>query len=108
MLGPGRYRLEGSHKGEVIGLRGLRWRVVCADGGSTLGESILFNGLVPSWKEFAFGFEIPPAGCRAQYVRLALDARSASERFISGSIWYDELRIVSDDAERDGEADARN
>jgi len=39
-------------------------------------------------------FAVPDADCKAQQVRLALDARSASEQLITGSIWYDQLQIV--------------
>jgi hypothetical protein len=95
MPGPGSYQVHGRYHGEVVGRRGLQWRVTCADDKLTrIGESIIFNGLAPSWKDFAFSFTLPDSGCRAQYLRLALNARSASEQFVSGSIWYDELRIV--------------
>ena len=95
MLAPGTYKLQGKYRGEISGRRGLRWRITCA--GATaipIGESPMVVGIVSPWKEFEFSFSIPKAECRAQYVRLALDARSPSEQFVSGSIWYDELRIV--------------
>ena len=51
-------------------------------------------GSQPSWKEFKVQFRVPDTGCRAQIVRLDLDARSASEQFISGSMWFDDLQIL--------------
>jgi hypothetical protein len=95
MLAPGTYKFQGKYRGDIAGRRGLRWRITCA--GTTaipIGESPMVVGIASPWKEFEFSFSIPKAECRAQYVRLALDARSPSEQFVSGSIWYDELRIV--------------
>ena len=39
---------------------------------------------------------VPNSDCSAQYVTLASGARSASEQFISGTIWYDDLKIVNE------------
>jgi len=55
------------------------------------------TGASPKWKDIEFAFAVPSSGCRAQQVRLELDARMASEMLISGSVWYDELRIVRTD-----------
>jgi len=64
---------------------------------------VLASGLsAPGWSparcrpgpEFSVAFAVPDADCKAQQVRLALDARSASEQLITGSIWYDQLQIV--------------
>jgi hypothetical protein len=56
------------------------------------------KGSTSSWTDFKFSFTVPDANCSAQYVQLVLDARSASERFISGSIWYDDFQITRDTA----------
>lgn len=93
MLAAGRYRFKGIYKGETIGRRGLQWRVACAGETLTLGESGMGGGLANAWKAFNFEFTVPQAGCRAQYSSLALDARSASEQILSGSLWYSGLRI---------------
>jgi hypothetical protein len=95
LLGPGRYRLAGKYKGEIAGRRGLVWRVACADkGGAPIGESPMMLGTVPTWKEVGLGFTVPAAGCRAQHLRLELDARMASEQLVSGALWLDDLAIV--------------
>lgn len=95
MLAPGTYRFEGKYKGQLIGPRGLKWRAACADGaGTLLGESPMIVGIAKSWKSVAFSFTVPAADCRAQYVRLDLDARMASEQLVSGSMLFDELQIA--------------
>jgi hypothetical protein len=95
MLGPGRYQFQGKYKGNIISRRGLVWRIACAnESTTTIGESVMVTGVASTWKDFEFSFDVPKTNCRAQNVWLALDARSESEQFISGSIWYDELRIA--------------
>ncbi len=91
LLGPGTYELKGKYKGSLIGPRSLIWRVTCA--GSTLIRSDLLRGDPRTWREFTLSFTVPPTGCRAQEVRLDLDARSASERLVTGSMWFDDLEL---------------
>ena len=93
LLTPGAYHLKGQLKGELEGRRGLQWRVVCA-AGQPLGDSEMFEGEAPDWKDFEFDFTVPENDCRAQYLRLALAARSASEQLVSGTVWYDNLRLT--------------
>ncbi len=95
MLPPGTYTLKGKLKGETRGKRGLQWTVHCAGASKPpIGESPMFIGVALTWKEFEFSFTVPGADCRAQTLRLALAARSASEQLVSGSVWYDELQIA--------------
>jgi hypothetical protein len=92
LLGPGSYTLKGQYKGTLVGRRGLVWRVTCA-GAQPLAQSDLLRGSIPQWREFTISFTVPQTGCRAQQIRLDFDARSASERLISGSMWFDELDL---------------
>jgi hypothetical protein len=104
MLPPGNYQLRGSYKADLTTQRGLQWRVTCAGGeGSPLGESTPIPeqttpvaGQRSSWQDFEFSFAVPKDGCPAQYVALVSTARSASEQFISGTIWCDDLKIVNE------------
>ena len=60
----------------------------------------MITGSGATWKDFASSFTVPETNCPAQYVELVFDARWASEQFISGSLWCDDLQIVRDvDAE---------
>jgi hypothetical protein len=98
VLAPGNYQFQGKHKLDIVSQRGLKWGVICANG-TLIGESPLANGSRPGWREFEFSFTVPSSNCPAQYVQLSFDARSASERFISGSVWYDDFRIVREEDE---------
>jgi hypothetical protein len=95
MLAPGAYRLQASYRGELVGPRGLVWRIACADsGGPPLGQSPMILGAAPAWKEIEAAFTVPETGCRVQRLRLSLDARMPSEQLVSGAIWLDDVRIA--------------
>ena len=97
LLAPGSYHFQGKYQVDLASQRGLQWRVICAGGATTLiGASPTVNGSDLTWKDFEFSFTVPETDCPAQYVQLVLDARSASETFISGSIWYGDLSITRD------------
>jgi hypothetical protein len=98
MLAPGNYQFGGRYMSDLVTQRGLQWRVTCAgkDGGEPLGESTFVNGRSEGWQSFEFSFTVPEADCPAQYVTLVSGARSESEQFISGTIWYDDLKIVNE------------
>jgi hypothetical protein len=95
MLPPGSYQFSGEFKGELVGPRGMKWRIACANSNANIvAESSMINGVTKSWTPIGFGFTIPDKDCNAQYVRLDLDARMASEELVSGSVFFDNLRIV--------------
>jgi hypothetical protein len=94
MLSPGSYVLKGQYRGQLVGRRGLEWRISCAGADNPIAKTAMVTGTVPEWTEFSVAFAVPDADCRAQQVRLALDARSASEQLVTGSIWYDKLQIA--------------
>lgn len=94
MLAPGTYQFNGQYQGNLLGPRGLKWRVVCANGKITSGgESPMITGVTQGWRNVAFTFTVPPQDCTAQYVRLDLDARMASEELVSGTILFGDLQL---------------
>jgi hypothetical protein len=95
ILAPGHYRFQGKHNVNIASQRGLHWRITCVgQGAPQIGESPVAKGSVAAWQDFSFGFTVPETNCAAQHIKLVFDARWASEQFISGSIWYDDLQIV--------------
>jgi hypothetical protein len=94
MLSPGTYEFKGDYKADLVGPRGMKWRIICSNGTLTSGgESPMITGREKNWKNVAFTFTVPDKDCAAQYVRLDLDARMASEQLISGSILFGDLQI---------------
>ena len=94
VLGAGPYRLTGSWRGDINGRRGMRWRIYCIDNGErVVGETQMLLGQQRTWREFELAFEIPDEGCRAQQLRLVHDSRHASEQFVTGVGWFDNLSI---------------
>ena len=95
MLIPGAYQFQGQYKGDLVSERGLEWRVICAGKDqNVIGRGLVTRGATAQWKDLEFSFTVPETGCPAQYVKLVFDARSASERFISGNIWFDDFKIA--------------
>ena len=95
VLSPGSYCFDGVFLGDLVGRRGLQWKAVCVDAPAVpLGASRLFNGAVAAWSKFDFAFAVPASGCPAQIIQLFLDARSESEKLLTGVAWYGELRIT--------------
>jgi hypothetical protein len=94
LLPPGSYTLAGKVKAEELDtVRGLWWRVFCADDAkNTLAHTELVSGSLP-WTDFAVDFQVPDKNCRAQWLQLELPARIPSETRIEGQIWYQGLRI---------------
>lgn len=93
VLAPGRYVLSGETIGELEAKRGLQWQVACA-AGSQIGASEIFKGQIPGWIDWSINFLVPDdQKCRGQIVKLLHTARSTSERFISGEVWFDKMSI---------------
>jgi len=93
LLAPGSYTFSGRLQGDLYGRRGLQWRMTCLPSQTIVAETEMFLGTALQWMPFALEFHIPPEGCRAQDLRLVLAARSGSEEFASGAIWYDALKL---------------
>lgn len=92
MLSPGEYRFVGLERAMNLRTeRGLRWRILCAQDGETLGETGLLAGEV-AWRPFVVEF-IVPEGCVAQTLQLELAARVALEQIASGGAAYAGLVI---------------
>jgi hypothetical protein len=100
LLPPASYELRGTYKVDMLSQLGLQWRITCAGSQTLINEdSELLSEIDPRWKEFRVPFTVP-SGCLAQKLHLASSAVSASERFMSGSLWYDDLKIVRIDSRK--------
>ena len=98
MLRAGTYVLRGRYLGSAIGPRGVQWEIRCRDTGTLVGHSPNVQGAFSEWRPFEWTFPIPDKGCPAQDLTLMSAARSASEQFIRGAIWFDDLSILRADA----------
>lgn len=106
MLRPGAYTFKGRFKGTLAGRRGLKWSVACLEKPAVrIGESQMMLSGSSTWQAFSFpvGVAVGAEGgeCRAQMVKLDLDARSNSERLVTGTMQFADIEIV-----RAGEASA--
>lgn len=94
LLPPGRYRLDGRVRlDELRNERGLVWELRCAEDMAEIAIGTPLSGSAP-WQDLTMEFNVPSAGCAAQWLQLVLRARIPSEQRIDGSVSFDALRIV--------------
>jgi hypothetical protein len=93
LLDAGPYLFSGRVKLESLSaVNGLRWELVCLTAASTvLATSQNFIDKM-HWQSFNLPLEIP-ADCPAQMLRLLLDPVDAKRTNLSGSLWFDDLKI---------------
>ena len=101
MLPPGGYQLVGKYRAEIDSERGLAVaHQLC--GRSNNWRKPRDHRIGCDVERFRSSFTVPETNCPAQYIELVFDARWASEQFISGSLWCDDLQIL-----RDGDAETK-
>ncbi len=95
MVRPGSYEFKGRFKGTLVGRRGLKWQIVCLEKPAMkIGESSMMLSGSSTWQAFSFPFTVEASACGAQQIKLDLDARSASERLVSGTMMFADIEIV--------------
>jgi hypothetical protein len=95
MLAPGSYRLELAAKASDLRTeRGLVWQISCAESRMVLAETNRVMGTAP-WTDLKVRFSVP-AGCRAQWLKLIIPARTASETEIEGEVWFENFRVIAE------------
>jgi hypothetical protein len=96
MLAPGSYRLELAVKASGLRTeRGLVWQISCAESRMVLAETNLVTGTAP-WTDLKVKFSVPATGCNAQWLKLIIPARTASETEIEGEVWFQNFRVTAE------------
>jgi hypothetical protein len=96
MLAPGSYGLELAVK--PTGLRterGLVWEISCAESRTVLAQTNLVKGTAP-WTDVKVKFRVPSSDCQAQWLKLTIPARAASETEIEGDVWFQNFRVTAE------------
>jgi hypothetical protein len=76
--------------------RGLVWQISCAESGRTLAETHRVTGTAP-WTDLEVKFSVPSSSdCHAQWLKLIIPARTASETEIEGDVWFQNFRITAE------------
>jgi hypothetical protein len=94
LLAPGTYQFSTQVKGNLIGRRGLVWRMTCDQPAPAILETPVQLGIQPAWQDITLTFTVPDTGCRGQQLTLLHTARSASEQLLSGSVWYRRVQVT--------------
>jgi hypothetical protein len=96
MLAPGSYRLEFSVKPSGLRTeRGLVWEISCAESRTMLAQANPVKGTAP-WTDLEVRFNVPSSDCQAQWLKLTIPARTASETEIEGDIWFQNFRVTAE------------
>jgi hypothetical protein len=96
MLAPGSYGLELAVKASGLRTeRGLVWQISCAETGTTLAETNRVTGTTP-WTDVGVRFSVPSSDCHAQWLKLIIPARTASETEIEGDVWFQNFRVIAE------------
>jgi hypothetical protein len=91
VLPEGEYRLTGQLFRETPeSSRLLSWSVSCVDGGTPLAKAARGNASLGQWTNFRADFQVPAAGCPAQW--LELNAEQGDVRTDS-VVWYTNLSV---------------
>lgn len=102
VLPHGKYKLSGLYRTDDLeNQRGMSWRIYCAqrNDGIAIAETDRVSGMSDGWKDFELTFDVPEGDdCTAQWLRLELAARVEAEQDVSGSVWYDDLKIAKVEA----------
>ena len=96
MLAPGSYRFELAERASGLRTeRGLVWQISCAESRSVLAETNPLMGTVP-WTDRKVTFSVPASDCQAQWLKLIIPARTASESAIEGEAWFKSFRVTAE------------
>ena len=60
-----------------------------------LAETNFVTGTAP-WTDLRVKFSVPSSDCRAQWLKLTIPARTASETEIEGDVWFQDFRIIAE------------
>ncbi len=92
MLTPGRYELSGEFLTETGDSAGrVKWEIACADMPAAPLAEHLASDTGAEWRSFRMTFEIPAAGCPAQWLS-AKPTRGLERNAVA--VWYDRMAIA--------------
>lgn len=91
VLPPGRYELSAKARTQgLVTANGLDWSVTCAEGTKqTLASTAPVIDTGGKWQPLSVTLDVPPTGCRAQWLRL----ETAAEESPNGEIFFDGIVI---------------
>jgi hypothetical protein len=96
MLAPGSYRLKMAVKASSLRTeKGVVWQISCAKSRVVLAETNPVRGTAP-WTDLEVKFSVPASDCEAQWLKLAIPARTASETEIEGDVWFQDFRVTAE------------
>jgi hypothetical protein len=98
-LSPGSYVYSGEMRTDNLRAEApLGWQLYCLEGDRGQISFIETKPKLPTWDRFETRFEVPQ-GCATQLLTLRISSSATLDQKISGSVFYDNLAIVSSAAQ---------
>ena len=94
LLPPGDYSFSVRQRADALRAeRGLEWTLTCAGQGQPIAVSERAEGSF-AWRTMVTAFQVPTTNCPGLWLRLRNSAPAGSMQPISGSLWFDDVRIA--------------
>ncbi len=94
LLAPGSYRLDLRARTDGLNsFRGLEWQLTCSDNRTRIATGARIRAMT-AWTSLALEFEVPPAGCEGQWLRLVNPAPAGAAQALRGEVRLADISIT--------------
>lgn len=94
LLAPGPYRLDLRARTDGLNsYRGLEWQLTCSDNRTRIASGAQIRAMT-AWTGLSLEFEVPPANCEGQWLRLVNPAPAGAAQALRGELHLADVSIT--------------